>query len=95
MKKYCFEIVISAVCFLSVLDGMGQAVTQPVLERHSSSQQKTKKDVIVPPSELKKSSQTETNINKSKADSLQQLPPPQLKRADSSPMRKDNIKNTK
>lgn len=94
MKKKCFEVAAIAVFLFSAIQSIGQTTAQPALERHSSPQQKTK-DVIVPPSELKKLSQTDANVNKNKTDSLQQLNPPQLKRTDSSPTRKDNTKNTK
>lgn len=93
MKKYCFEIVVSAAFLFSALEGMAQTADKPVLERHSSSSSSQKmKDMPTP--ELKKNSAS-VSMNKSTADSLQQLNPPQLKKADYSSGQKEKINTPK
>jgi hypothetical protein len=93
MKKQYFKIMVSAVFVLSVYGGVAQT-DQPILERYSSSpKQKTIEESSVQP-ELSRSSVVAT-INKNSSDSLERLNTPELKRYESSPVRKEQPKNSK
>ena len=91
MKKYFFPILVSIAFLLSAIPVMAQTADKPVLQRSSMSSQ-TKREM--PNAELKKNSSGMTN-KKNSADSLLLSYPPQLKRTENSPIRKENIKSTK